>query len=92
MAERMRYGIGFAFFIAVMVEFIQLALKPSITEHRGFMASGDWIDMGIFVVMYGVNRILYAKLNNSLKPILPASIPKSRKRPRKPRPRKKMKI
>lgn len=88
----MRYGIGFAFFIAVMVEFIQLALKPSITEHRGFMASGDWIDMGIFVVMYGVNRILYAKLNNSLKPILPASIPKSRKRPRKPRPRKKMKI
>lgn len=89
MAERMKYGMDFGAFMAIMVEFIQLAMKPYVTEHKGFMASGDWVDMGIFVVMYGVNRILYTKLNNSLQPAKPSSV---RKRSRKPRPRKKMKI
>lgn len=71
MLERIRRGIGSAFRLAVLVETLQLIAKPYITDRPKFSASGDWMDMAIFFVMYGVNRYLLAKLEKQCR--LPAT-------------------
>ena len=81
MLERIRSGLGTSFRLAVVVEILQLIAKPYITKKQTFMASGDWVDMAIFFVMYAVNLYLLAKLKKQCEPVVVTRpIQKSKKR------------
>ncbi|MES2213376.1 MAG: hypothetical protein V4473_00870 [Patescibacteria group bacterium] len=71
--ERIKIGAWDGFILAVIVETLQLCAKSQSVIHKKgtFAASGDWVDMAIFFVMYIVNISLLARLKRECGPPKP---------------------
>jgi hypothetical protein len=61
--ERLRNGTHIVFGVAVIMELLQLSV-PKASAHKDlFTAAGDWVDLAIFFVMYGVNLLLIWRMS-----------------------------
>lgn len=64
--SRVRRGIGTAFLVALCSESLQLIfIEPRPDRAPGLTATGDWIDMVIFLLMLGVNLGLVFQMERS---------------------------
>lgn len=77
--ERTKKGAGTLFRIAIMVEGAQLLLIPQAKVGHIFRTAGDWVDMVIFFVMFGVTKLLVEGLPQE-KPAPETVLPKLARR------------
>ncbi|MDP3958369.1 MAG: hypothetical protein Q8Q36_02835 [bacterium] len=83
MLDRIKTGVGVAFAIAVCIESAQIIL-PKRPIKSDFIAAGDWADMAIFFLMYGVNLYLIHKMKPATPiPVAATLQPKKKRRNKK---------